>query len=371
MRYCLLFFVTVLSQPTQLLGQSLPQWRHTEELRIGSDADDASGFSDIRGLLVTRSGSIWVLEASLQEIRVFDASGKHLRTVGRKGKGPGEFTYADGMAAAPDGMVWVHDPQNARFSIFDQDGKFVRQQLAPSNGYGYTWRGGIDHRGRIWDMIFHRDPKDPDLALVRRASPDWTTVDTLSLPTCAAPGLDREAAFFRVPPGSFIGVPYFPGPVVAVDYNAGALWCAPTGAQYQAVRVGIERKDTLARLSHRAERLPVSAEERDSAIAGVRRFMKRAGEAVLDWSRIPKVKPLLQAAFVDDEGRLWMRRTTTRTSSSFDIFSPEGRALAGLTIPLPINTYVRPVVQRDAGYFVIQEEGEIPYVVRVRFGAVR
>lgn len=362
---------TALVSGLPLQAQSLPAWRFTEELRIGSEADNAAGFSDVRGLVVDRRANIWVIEASLQEIRVFDPAGKYLRTVGRQGKGPGEFTYADGMAVAPDGLIWVHDPRNIRFSIFDQDGKFVRQQLAPSSGYGFVWRGGIDRQGRIWDQLFHRDPKDPDLALVRRASPDWTTVDTLALPKCTAAGQDQDAAYFKIPPGSFIGVPYFPGPVVAVDYNGAALWCAPTGAEYQAVRVGIERKDTLARLSSRANRLPVTAAERDSAIAMVKAFMKRAGQASLDWSRIPKVKPLLQSAFVDDEGRIWIRRTTTAASASFDLFSSTGRPLATVTIPHPVNIYIRPVIQGELGYFVAQEEGEIPDVIRGRFAPSR
>jgi streptogramin lyase len=352
-------------------AQSVPTWRYTEELRIGSESDDATGFSDVRGLLVNRKGNIWIIEASLQEIRVFDPAGKHLRTVGRKGKGPGEFTYADGMAVAPDGLIWVHDPQNVRFSIFDQDGKYVRQQLAPSNGYAYTWRGGIDRQGRIWDQLFHHDPKNPDQALVRRASPDWTTVDTLALPECNAPGQAQEAAYFKIPPGSFISVPYYPGPVAAVDYNGAALWCAPTGAEYRAVRVGIERQDTLARLSSRAHRLPVSAKERDSAISKVQAFMKKAGPATLDWSRIPKVKPLLQSAFVDDDGRIWVLRPTTAAGSAFDLFSREGRAIATVTIPHPVNVYIRPVIQGELGYFVSQEEGEVPYVIRARIGPAR
>src|SRR5207244_1014807 len=99
----------------------------------------------------------WILEYSTKDIRIFDPSGKHLRTIGRSGKGPGEFTYPDGMALAPDGLVWVHDPQNARFSIFDQEGKFVRQQLALTNGYGYVWQGGIDRQGRIWDHLILYD----------------------------------------------------------------------------------------------------------------------------------------------------------------------------------------------------------------------
>jgi len=353
-------------------AQSAPVWKYTEELRIGSKADDPSGFSDIRGILVDRKGNIWIIERSLQEIRVFDPAGKHLRTVGRKGKGPGEFTYADGMATAPDGLVWVHDPQNVRFSIFDQEGKYLRQQLAPANGYGFTWRGGIDRQGRIWDQLFHYDPKNPDLTLVRRASPDWTKVDTLALPPCTTPGQDPEAAFFKIPRDRLISIPYFPGPVAAADYDGGAFWCAPDANRYQAVRVGIERKDTLARLSSRADRLPVTARERDSAISMVKkRMQERTGPANLDWSRIPRFKPLLQSAFVDDEGRIWMRRTTTAGSASFDLFSREGRAIATVTIPHGVNVYIRPVIRGELGYFVAYDADEIPYVIRARIGPAR
>lgn len=351
-------------------AQSSPAWRFTEELRIGSDADDANGFSDIRGLLVDHKGNIWILEASLQEIRLFDPAGKHLKTVGRKGKGPGEFTYADGMALAPDGLIWVHDPQNARFSIFDQDGKFVRQQLATSNGYGYLWRGGIDRQGRIWDQIFYHDPKNPDASLVRRASPDWSKVDTLTLPSCKRPGASAEETSFKLPRG-YYGVPYYPGPVVAIDYDGASLWCGPSSADYRITRVGIGANDTLARLSGRADALPVTATERDSAIARVKTFMKQAGEAPLDWSRIPRVKPLLQGAFVDEDGRLWVRRTTAAKTAAFDLYSREGRPLATLNIPLPLNGWVRPVIRNATGYFLVQEEGEIPYVVRGKVGPAR
>src|ERR1043166_9538902 len=47
---------------TRLSAQTAPEWRFVEELRIGSENDDPSGFSDIRGILVDRQGNIWGLE---------------------------------------------------------------------------------------------------------------------------------------------------------------------------------------------------------------------------------------------------------------------------------------------------------------------
>lgn len=353
-----------------LPAQSLPQWRYTEELRLGSEDDDATGFSDIRGLVVTKSRNTWVLEASLQEIRVFSPEGKLLKTVGRKGSGPGEFVYADGMAAAPDGLIWVHDPQNARFSIFDQEGRFVRQQLAPSNGYGFVWRGGIDNKGRIWDRIYFRDPKDPDTERVRRASPDWTKVDTLRVPKCQTPGGSDEASYYKFPNG-YSSVPFFPGPVITTDYDTESIWCAPKGSEYRLVRVGMARLDTTARLTGKAEPVPVTALERDSAIAPLKRRWENTGGPAPDYSRIPKVKPLLQGAFIDSEGRLWVRRGSIASVASFDIWSAEGRPIATLQIPHPVNNWVPPTIRNGVIWFLTQAQGEIPYVVRARFEPAR
>jgi hypothetical protein len=349
-------------------AQSMPVWRFTEEVRIGSENDDATGFSDIRGLLVDQKGNIWVLEFSTQEIRVFDPSGRHLRNIGRKGQGPGEFISADGMALAPDALVWVHDPRNARFSIFDQEGRFVRQQLAVSNGYGYLWRGGIDRGGRIWDQLFIRDPKNPGASKFRRAAPDWNRVDTLNLPDCHWPGAIPEAGLYRFPTGSIMGIPFYPAPVSAMDYDHGAVWCAPRGAAYEIFKLGIERGDTLARILGRAQAVPVTAEERDTAIAKVKEFMKRAGEATLDYSLIPRAKPLLRSAFVDDSGRLWVRRSSADRSAIFDLYSAEGKPLATLSIPHPVSFWLRAVVRGPKVYFVTQEDGEVPYVVSGRIG---
>ena len=347
-----------------LSGQSVPEWRFVEELRIGSENDDPTGLSDVRGILVDRKGNLWIIEGSTQEIRVFDPTGKHLRNIGRSGKGPGEFTYADGMATAPDGLVWVHDPKNARFSIFDQDGKFVRQQLALSNGYGYLWRGGIDGKGRVWDALFLYDERKPFASKLRRAAPDWSQVDTLNVPECHARNASPEEGGFRFPRGSMT-IPYYPNPVSTWDYNAGAIWCAPTGAEYQLFKIAVDRQDTVARIKGSGRPAIVTAEERDSAIARVEAFKKRAGDASLDYSRIPRVKPIIQAAFVDEEGRLWVRRSSD-VGAVFDLYSGQGKAIATLHLPYPVTTYHRPVVRAGRAWFVVQEEGEIPYVIRGR-----
>jgi hypothetical protein len=345
-----------------LRAQAVPEWRFVQELRIGSENDDPTGFSDVRGILVDRQGNIWVLEFSTQEIRIFDPSGHHVRSIGRKGQGPGEFIYADGLSMAPDGLVWVHDPQNARFSIFTQDGKFVRQQLALNGGYSYIWFGGIDGKGRVWDQLIGGGAGNR----MRRSSADWTQVDTVALPLCRSTDAPPpEAGSFKLPRG-YARVPFFPGPVSVTDYDDASIWCAPTSSEYRLFKISIEKPDTLARISVKAQRPLVTTAERDSEIAKLKEFMKRAGEASLDWSRIPKYKPILVNAFLDAERRLWVRREGMTSSAIFDLYTSQGKPVATLSLPFPVKSFPNPVIRGNVAYFISQEPGEVPYVVRGR-----
>lgn len=62
-------------------------------LRLGGGADgEATEFTQIGDAVIGQDGVISVLNIGTAELRVFDKGGKHLRTVGRRGQGPGEFS---------------------------------------------------------------------------------------------------------------------------------------------------------------------------------------------------------------------------------------------------------------------------------------
>ncbi len=353
----------------------LGEWHFVEDFRIGGGADDPDGLSDLKGVLVTRSGNIWALEASTQNIRVFDSLGKPLRTIGRRGQGPGEFLWPDGMALAPDGVVWVHDPQNGRFSLFSETGDFLTQQIAPAQGYGWVWTGGIDRTGRIWDEVFGRIEGDEPKRTLRRAEPDWSRIDTVSLPACRPPGWTTgDGSYWKPLEGGrggarySVNIPFYPGPVLAFDWTSGAVWCAPTGAEYRLFKLGIEQHDTGARIHRGTTPFPVTPAERDSAIAGIRKFLASLNEPDPDWSRIPTVKPVIQSAFVDDDTRLWVRRGTADETSLFEIYSAGGEAIAEVRIPHAIISWVRPVTRDNVVWLAARDRDGIPYIVRGRIG---
>src|SRR5690606_21466513 len=78
------------------------------DLRIGT----ASGagpttFSTVADVAVDEWGRMHVLLPQDSHIRVFNADGSYLRTIGRVGFGPGEFGTPRALWFAPDGRLWV------------------------------------------------------------------------------------------------------------------------------------------------------------------------------------------------------------------------------------------------------------------------
>ncbi len=67
-----------------------------EQWRIGTDDDDEF-FGVISRVTTDSDGNVYALDSQLTEVRVYDADGNYLRTVGREGEGPGEFRNPNDM----------------------------------------------------------------------------------------------------------------------------------------------------------------------------------------------------------------------------------------------------------------------------------
>jgi sugar lactone lactonase YvrE len=82
---------------------------------------------------IARNGDIFVVQGHspgpMGDPRVlkFDRTGKFIKSWGGKGKDPGRFDVAHGIAIDPRGLLWVADRENQRIQVFDADGAFVRE----------------------------------------------------------------------------------------------------------------------------------------------------------------------------------------------------------------------------------------------------
>jgi DNA-binding beta-propeller fold protein YncE len=71
-------------------------------------------------------GNLYVLDAGNHRVQKFDNKGKHLKTFGRSGQGPGEFQWPLSIDIDEDGNVYVADWRNCRLEIFSSHGEYLR-----------------------------------------------------------------------------------------------------------------------------------------------------------------------------------------------------------------------------------------------------
>ena len=125
-------------------------WRAVEDLRIGSATSDGPDlFGAILSFDVDAWGRIFVLDDQAQEVRIFDSGGAFVRTVGRRGEGPGEFIQAGSVDLSRNGEIWVMGMSLGRVSIFDTTGTYLRGERTNAGGMIMKpYRGGFDPMGR-------------------------------------------------------------------------------------------------------------------------------------------------------------------------------------------------------------------------------
>jgi hypothetical protein len=92
-----------------------------EELGFGGDeTDEEAMLYQPRDILVDARGFIHVSDYRDAVIKVYDQDGRYVRTIGRKGEGPGEFQSLSDMKFLDDAMLSISIPHTPH-SIFAGD----------------------------------------------------------------------------------------------------------------------------------------------------------------------------------------------------------------------------------------------------------
>lgn len=101
--------------------------------------------------------------------------------------------------------------------------------------------------------------------------------------------------------------------------------------------------------------------------AGSQRARHHRSAAEL-WEHVPAEKPRAAAVFLDDVGRVWVRRGTSGDAEAerpiYDVFRHEGEWLATLTTDFVPWTALNPVVRNGFFHAVEKDDLEVARVVR-------
>ena len=117
-------------------------------LQIGGADDGPSGFAFIKGVVRLSDGSIAVANQRPSEIRIFDASGRFVRSLGRNGTGPGEFNRVL-FRLVRSGDTLIGSDNSMRDQVFAPNGDLVRSlaRARPPTTSGNPARIAFDAHG--------------------------------------------------------------------------------------------------------------------------------------------------------------------------------------------------------------------------------
>jgi len=97
---------------------------------------------------------LYVSDTQNHIIRVYDGNTRQpLFTIGKKGRGDGEFNFPSYLAIDRSGRLYVVDAFNSRVQIFDPDGNFLKKfgKLGDASGFFSRPAGiGVDSEGHVY-----------------------------------------------------------------------------------------------------------------------------------------------------------------------------------------------------------------------------
>lgn len=332
----------------------------------GNDPDFA--FSDIRGIQASSDGDVYVLDFQAAEVRVFDSTGRHLRTIVRRGGGPGEIGEANGIFLSGDTLLWIPDHSQGTIIGMDPHGEEIHRFDKPVTGYGYIWSGAFDHLGRYWRETSHleAEPRGQPPASVISATGRryYKSYDLSSGAIDSVYVGEYGRRFYTYATGTRGGsrdIPFEAFDITVVN-PSGGFWGAHS-ASYRIARMG-ERGDTLLVIEAGLAAQRVTGDDRSAYIEDMvadRPDLRRAAAEIA--ALMPDIKPILQDLFVDDQGRLWVERVTLPDARNFyDLYSQEGDYLG--SVRLAFETAGPIWVQHGSIYSWVVDEFDVPYVVR-------
>ena len=334
-------------------------------LRIGAlDGPDAFLFQRIVAVACDVDRNIVVADDGPLEVRVFDDEGNHLRTMGGRGEGPGEFRGFDGAWAGPDrSIVVVNGFPPATIVHFGPDGSVLGQARLtgvmaspPPFLHPLGLTGTRQLLSSVEHLVLedHREPFRAPVVFVRHGF-DGVLLDTVAhLP--GRPGTvlhapDRTDAAMGLPP-----LPLSAGPTAAGSTAGIAL---TDGERYE-VRF-LDTSGSLSRIARLAEAPPVRTDTHVEAYVTsmVKGIADRFGDRLEDFfpggeermlreqrdlhqslpllERLPGYVRLLFA----DTGTLWALRYVLPGAAvqRWDVFGEDGGHLGAVDIPAWLRVY--------------------------------
>jgi hypothetical protein len=313
--------VTIVENPSEPL-HAPDVFRMDEELSIGGAATKDFTISNIFEFEVDDKDNMLVVDSKEACIHVFDQRGAFVRTIGRKGQGPGEFGGPRDLIILPNKDIAVLDSINRRISYFSEAGTFLKSVSEVDFdliAFEISKTGVIVAMAVVREEVSRRHE-------IRTYTPELKFMRSID----SAPIQDIKNLNPFMPPLDF-----------AVNAKDQIIYGYPSSYEFKIY--SIEGK-LIKKIRRKYVPLEIADEEKERA-----KNLPPAIQAV-----IPKYHAPYWSFFVDDECRIYAftwEKSPDGKRRMFDVFDEQGRYVA--RIPLPPRSLF---IERGKLYSVEEDE---------------
>jgi len=352
--------ITIVENPDP--GPNPPAWAAVDSLEadIGGDATDVVyDLNQVTGAVRLADGRLAVANGSTSDVRYYDAEGMHLKTMGRRGDGPGEYQQPMGLWLVTGDSVVVFDGRLFRLTVLDPEGNTARSYglnrttglQTPAGGrMALTFPSGMFADGTALGANMSFDLGQPrgdasyrDTVVHVRFARDGAPLDTVG----GFPGPEM-----RIRTMSF-GGQSFPAPTqVPLGRNTVVAAVGDRLLVADNDRFEIQVRDLSGKLTriirmasppralteqdaaaHRREQL--EAVEENPAIRQVPDAMVQQMRDAVTEAEYPATLPLLTELTGDGTGNIWVQELAAPGTQvrHYAVFDADGAFLGRVTLP--------------------------------------
>ncbi len=295
-----------------------------EELSIGkTEIREEYIFSQIRSIAVDEKDRIYVLDTKEAHVKVFDKNGDYIKTIGRKGQGPGEMSLPFSICITSQNEIVVQDLNNRSIMFYSLDGNFIKSlSVAKIIMVGFN----IDSRGNIIGIISIRGP-DKQVTELQK--------------------LDSELSYlysfgsFSLPSRSSTFNPFMSELCWAISEDDNVICGYPE--KYEFKLFNPEGK-IIRKVIKDYKPVKITQEEIE------KRKKSLPGPMKLD---IPQYHSAYQDLSIDEENRIFVQtweRSENEEGYYYDIFDSEGKYMAKIHLKFP------PLIWKRNRLYTIEED---------------
>lgn len=352
-----------------------PLWTVTPELRIGGAEDEQNPFTRISSLAVGRDGSMYVADEMQAAVSVYDAGGRFVRMIGRKGNGPGEFMWL-GLVGLKGDSIWTYDGQQRRLTLFDSNGRVAatisHAAQRPDPRFSRVEPGAFLADGSVFGIPNDEGPDSTHVVMVRMQRSTESRellgyLDQRDGPTAVVSGAGVQEMRMQRPVSSESLWDVSPGgdAIFVVDRPQPT---APGTSRFRVTRLNV-RGDTVYSRLYRYAVQPLGRERRDRLTGVVKSapVFARHGvntDAVLRAMRIPDYLPPITEVVAGRDGTLWLRREETGADTvSWMVLDANGMTIGALRLPAKLTVHQ---ADRRNLWGVMKDESDVPQIIRYR-----